>query len=432
MQKTSKESIDGQAMSKLQYSTIMVCFLMNILDGMDVLVISYCAPSIAKSWQVGPEALGVVFSSGLAGMTIGALFLAPFADAIGRKKMILISALLMGVSMLLTGWTETVPELIFLRFVSGIGIGSMLASTAALTAEYTPNRTRDFWVSFVISGYPVGAVLSGMVAASVVPEYGWQSMFKLAGIASFLTFPLIYVFMAESISYYLKKHPKNALQKANSLLLKLNRPTLDFLPVMDIKSSGIPIAKLMENAYKIPTFQLWTALFMAFASLYFLTSWIPKLAEATGLSMTLAIYAGTVFNVGAFFGIITQGYCSSRIGLKKTVSIFLVITAVLMAVFRLFIGSDILLLIFALLGFTLQGGFVGLYAVAARMYPTEFRTTGLGWAIGMGRLGGVIGPALGGVLIGLGFTMAANFLIFSIPTLLAGVITFYISSKQVS
>ncbi len=432
MQKTLKELIDGQVMTKLQYATILVCFLMNILDGMDVLVISYCAPAIAKSWLVGPEALGVVFSSGLAGMTIGALFLAPFADTIGRKRMILISALLMGASMLLTGWTGTVAELICLRFISGIGIGSMLASTAALTAEYTPNRTRDFWVSFVISGYPVGAVLSGMVAATVVPEFGWQAMFKLAGIASFLTFPLIYVFMAESLSYYLKKHPKNALQKVNSLLLRLKQPPLNVLPASEGKSSGIPISKLIDKAYKIPTFQLWTALFMAFASLYFLTSWIPKLAEATGLSMTLAIYAGTVFNVGAFFGIITQGYCSSKIGLKKTVSIFLVITAVLMALFKLFIGSDVLLLVFAVLGFTLQGGFVGLYAIAARMYPTEFRTTGLGWAIGMGRLGGVIGPALGGILIGLGFTMAANFMIFAIPTVLAGIITFFISSKEVS
>ncbi len=432
MQGTIKEMIDGQPMTKLQYNTILICFLMNILDGMDVLVISYCAPAIAKSWQIGPEALGVVFSSGLAGMTVGALFLAPFADKVGRKRMILISALLMGISMILTGFTETVPQIISLRFISGIGIGSMLASTAALTAEYTPDRSRDFWVSFVISGYPVGAVASGMVAAYIVPTSGWQAMFKLAGLASFITFPLIVYFMAESVSYYLKKQPKDALLKANILLKKLGQPNLQTLPQPDTSTIGIPFAKMMDKTYKMSTLQLWAALFMAFACLYFLTSWIPKLAEATGLSMTLAIYAGTVFNVGAFFGIITQGYFSSKIGLKKTVAIFLVVTAVLMAIFKMFIGSDALLALFALLGFTLQGGFVGLYAVAARMYPTEFRTTGLGWAIGMGRLGGVLGPALGGVLIGLGFSLAANFMIFAVPTLLAGIITFYISSKEIS
>lgn len=419
-------------MSKMQYATIFVCFLMNILDGMDVLVISYCAPAIAKSWHVGPEALGIVFSSGLAGMTIGALFLAPFADHMGRKKMILLSTVLMGTSMLLTAWTTTVPQLITLRFLSGIGIGSMLASTAALTAEYTPNKTRDFWVSFVISGYPVGAILSGMVAASVVPSSGWETMFKLAGLASFVTIPLIVFFLSESIDFYLNRPSKGALEKANGILAKMGLPKLQELPVQTSKTSGIPVRKLLNTDFKVSTLQLWTALFFAFGCLYFLTSWIPKLAETTGLSMSLAIYAGTVFNVGAFFGIVVQGYFSSRIGLKKTIAIFLVLTAVLMVVFKWFIGSDWLLFVFALLGFTLQGGFVGLYAVAARMYPTEFRATGLGWAIGIGRLGGVIGPAAGGVLIGMGFLMASTFMIFAVPIFLAGIVTFYISSKAVS
>jgi benzoate transport len=432
MQKTTKELIDGQALSKLQYATFFVCFVMNILDGMDVMVISYCASAIANSWQVGPEELGIVFSSGLAGMMIGAMFLAPFADKIGRKKMILISAFLMGASMLMTAWSQNVSELILLRFLSGIGIGSMLASTAALTAEYAPDRKRDFWVSFVLSGYPVGAVLTGIVSASLVPAYGWPIMFKLAGLASFICLPLIYFLLAESIYFYIKKQPKGALLSANTILSKLGHEALERLPKREVKSSGIPVNKLLNKEYRIPTYQLWTALFMAFGCLYFLISWIPKLAEATGLSMSLAIYAGTVFNVGAFFGIIIQGYFSSRTGLKKTVAVFLVVTGILMATFKLFSGSSSLLFVIGLLGFTLQGGFVGLYAVAARMYPTEFRTTGLGWAIGIGRFGAVIGPALGGILIGMGLSMAENFLIFSIPAIIAGVITFYLASTKLS
>lgn len=432
MQKTTKELIDGQALSKLQYTTFFVCFIMNILDGMDVMVISYCASAIATSWQVGPEELGIVFSSGLAGMMIGAMFLAPFADQIGRKRMILISAFLMGASVLMTAWSQTVTQLIFLRFLSGIGIGSMLASTASLTAEYAPDRKKDFWVSFVLSGYPVGAVLTGMVSANVVPHYGWSIMFKLAGLASFICLPLIYFLLAESIYYYLKKQPKGALQRVNIILGRMEHAALDKLPEPELKSSGIPVNKLLSKAYSMPTLQLWTALFMAFGCLYFLISWIPKLTEATGLSMSLAIYAGTVFNMGAFFGIITQGYISSRMGLKRTVALFLVITGVLMATFKMFIGSGTLLFVIGLLGFTLQGGFVGLYVVAARIYPTEFRTTGLGWAIGVGRLGGVIGPALGGVLIGMGLSMAENFMIFAIPVILAGLITFYLASTKLS
>jgi len=182
----------------------------------------------------------------------------------------------------------------------------------------------------------------------------------------------------------------------------------------------------------LATLQLWAALFFAFGCLYFLLSWIPKLATDAGLSIKLAIYAGTVFNLGAFVGILIQGYVSSKVGLKKTIAVFLIVTAILMAIFKVFIGSDWLLFVFGLLGFTIQGGFVGLYAVAARMYPTEFRTTGVGWAIGAGRLGGVLGPALGGVLVGMGLSMSTNFMIFAIPALLAGIVTYYISSKEVS
>lgn len=427
-----RPTFDGGAISSLQYATIFVCFVMNILDGMDVLVISYCAPAIAQSWNVSAETLGIVFSAGLAGMATGALFLAPFADQIGRKKMILLSAILMGVSIFLTAYAESVKTLIVLRFLSGIGIGSMLASTAALIAEYTPNRSRDFWVSTVIAGYPVGAVLSGLVAARIVPESGWELMFKIAGIASFVTLPLIFFFLTESVEFYLKKQPREALAKVNAILQKAGRPSLEKLPAIQPKSAGIPVGDLLSTNYRKPTLQLWMALFLAFGSLYFLTSWIPKLASNAGLSMSLAIYAGTVFNAGAFVGILTQGLFSTRFGLKKTIGLFFIATAILMAIFRLFLGSDLLLLIFGLLGFGIQGGFVGLYAVAARMYPTEFRTTGVGWAIGAGRLGGVIGPAAGGLLVGLGLTMATNFLIFAVPTLLAGVVTMVISSKEVS
>ena len=429
---SSNNTLDNSPISGLQYATIFVCFLMNILDGMDVLVISYCAPAISKAWGTGPEALGFVFSAGLAGMTIGSILLAPFADQIGRKNMILISAFIMGLGMYMTSYCETVYQLGALRFLSGIGIGCMLASTAALTAEYTPDKTKDFWVSFVISGYPTGAFASGFAAAEIIPAYGWERMFQLAGLASLVTVPLIWFFLSESLDFYLKKQPARALEKANAILTKMKQPVLTKLPEAPQKKTAIPINKLLSSDYRIPTIQLWTALFLAFATLYFLTSWIPKLADNAGLSMSLAIYAGAVFNLGAVFGVISQGYFSSRFGLKKTIFAYLIFNAFLLMIFKQFIGTDTVLLIFGLIGFSLQGGFVGLYAVAARMYPTEFRTMGVGWAIGAGRLGGVLGPALGGILVGIGLNMATNFMIFSIPIILAGIITLFLSSKNIS
>ncbi|WP_341227321.1 MFS transporter [uncultured Arcticibacterium sp.] len=424
--------IDKSQLTKLQYGTIFICFLMNMLDGMDVLVISYTAPAIAEAWSVSPQTLGVVFGAGLAGMTIGTLLLAPFADRIGRKSMILISGVLMGISIYLTGFATSVEELLVYRFFAGLGIGCMLASTAALTSEYTPNKSRNFWVSFVISGYPVGAVISGLVAAKVIPTQGWEEMYHYAGYASLVSIPLIVFFLSESMDFYIKKQPKGALNKVNAILKKMNFDEISALPPKAEPQSAIAVGKLLEGKYKIPSLQLWLALFMAFGALFFMTSWIPKLATDAGLSMELAIYAGTVFNVGAFFGIVTQGYFSSKYGLKKTIGLILILTAILMACFGLFVGSDFILLVFAFLGFGIQGGFVGLYAFAARMYPTEIKTTGIGWAMGAGRFGGIAGPALAGLLIGMGLTIGTNFLIFAIPAAIAGIMTWINSSEDVS
>ena len=425
--------VDQMKMTKVQYFSIAICFLMNVLDGMDVLVVSYCAPMIAEDLNLGPKTLGFVFSAGLIGMAIGAIFLAPLADRFGRKKLILASALIMGLSVLLTAFSETILELIIMRLISGLGIGCMLATTATLTSDNVLNNSKDFWVSLVISGYPVGAVVSGYVAAAIIPSYGWESMFLLAGLTTLITIPLIFFFVSESPQFYLKKQPGGALEKVNRILIKMNFKPLDSLPDVElITTNNSLVSRLFSNKYKISTLQLWTALFFAFGCLYFLISWIPKLATDAGLSIELAIYAGTIFNVGAFFGIILQGYFSSKIGLKKTISIFLFLTFLLMASFKLFVGTDILLLIYFLLGFSLQGGFVGLYAVAARLYPTEFKTTGVGWAIGMGRVGGILAPLIGGFLISIGLSLSANFFIFSIPALLASVLTFYMSSKKIT
>jgi MFS family permease len=300
---------DGQIkMTQVQYFSIAICFLMSVLDGMDVLVVSYCAPMIAEDLNLGPKTLGFVFSSGLIGMAIGAILLAPFADRFGRKKLILASAFIMGFSVLLTAYSENISQLILMRLVSGLGIGCMLATTAALTSENVLNNSKDFWVSLVISGYPVGAVVSGYVAAAIIPSYGWESMFVLAGLTTLLTIPLIFFFLSESPQFYLKKQPKDALAKANKILIKMNFKPLDSLPKIGLKANNKPlVSQLFSEKYQTSTLQLWAALFFAFGCLYFLISWIPKLATDAGLSIELAIYAGTIFNVGAFFGIVLQG-----------------------------------------------------------------------------------------------------------------------------
>jgi MFS transporter, AAHS family, 4-hydroxybenzoate transporter len=423
---------DNTKISTLQLTTIFICFLMNMLDGMDVMVISYASPAIGKEWAISPQALGIVLSAGLLGMTIGTLFLAPRADIVGRRTIILLCALLMGTTVFSTCFVQSVNQLIFVRFISGLGIGGMLASSATLTSEYAPKKTKDFWVSFVMSGYPIGAVLSGMAAAYIIPTYGWRAMFQTAGITTLLTIPLTYFFLSESLDFLLKKRPNNALLKANAILSKMNQATLAALPPLSIETvEKTAITSLFTPQRKSSTINLWIALFMAFATMYYLLTWIPKLASNTGLSIELAIYAGTVFNVGAFFGIISQGYLSSQFGLKRTIFSFLLATAVLMLIFSFFKGSVMVLVLFGLIGYGIQGGFVGLYAVAARLYPTEIRGTGVGWAMGAGRIGGILGPMLGGILTGMGLSMTTNFIIFAVPAVIAGVMTLLISSPEI-
>lgn len=378
----------------LQLSTILICFLMNMLDGMDVMVVSYAAPTISKNWAISPQALGIVFSAGLLGMAIGAMFLGNYADKIGRKNIIMLCCGLMGVSVFATSWASSVEALIFFRIISGIGIGGMLASTATLVAEYAPKNAKEFWVSFGMSGYPIGAVLSGLMAGKIIPTQGWQTMFQGAGVATFITLPVVYFFLKESSDF-------------------LQNPKTNKSP---------SVSALLTPVHKKATLYLWLAIFMAFSTLYFLTLWIPKLASSMGLSTQLAIYAGTVFNVGAFFGILSQGYLSGRFGLRKVVFSYFIFTALLMITFGYFKGSDAVLGIFGLIGFGIQGGFIGIYALAAKLYPTEIRATGVGWAIGAGRVGAIVGPALVGLLIGAGVSVATNFVIFAIPTIIAGLV----------
>lgn len=426
-----KALIDQSPISKQQYTVIGLCMLMNILDGMDVLVISYAAPVLATEWAIAPEALGVVFSAALLGMVVGAALLGPVADSIGRRNMILTCVVIMGSAVLATAAAQTIWQLGVLRFISGLGIGGMLASIATLAAEYAPERQKNFLLSIVMSGYPLGATASGLVAAQVIPEFGWRAMFVVAGLASLATVPLVYLYLTESMDWLIRKQPRSALERLNTILAKMRYPECQVLPELREEARKNPIRSLFEDGRATMTLQLWVAFFLAFGTLYFLTAWIPNLASTTGLPVDLAIYAGTIFNLGAVFGIWLQGYISQIVGLKRGITAFFVAAAILMGVFGYLEADYMILLSLALIGFGVQGGFLGMYAVAARVYPTEIRSTGIGGAFSAGRIGAVVSPTVGGILAGLGLTMAHNFIVFAFPLLLICLVLIFLNSKEI-
>lgn len=419
-------------LTKIHYSILAICFLMNMCDGMNVMVIAYTANAIGKEWSISAGNFGFVFSTGLLGMAFGAMLLASKADIFGRKWMITLCALLMGSGVFLTAFVQSLTQLAILRFYTGIGIGSMLACTSTITAEYVPEKSKDFWVSFVMAGYPVGAVLSGLVANKLITTSGWQAMYYFAGTVTLLTIPISIWFLKESMEFLLTAQPANALHKANAILAAMKLELLTELPAKKIKNTNTTVTALFSGSIKNSTGLLWVAFLLCFAALYFLTSWIPRLASNAGLSAALSIYAGIFFNLGAFIGIITQGYLSAKFGLQKVICCFLGTTALLMVLFSFFIGPIMTLILFCLIGFGMQGGFIGLYSVAATIYTTEIRSTGIGWAIGFGRLGAILGPLIGGFIINSGASLYVNFILFAIPVAIAGIVTLFIKSHHVS
>jgi len=321
--------------------------------------------------------------------------------------------------------------MILLRGITGLGVGSMLASLTAISSEYTPSKYRSLAVVTITAGYPLGATLGGFIAAPLIPVYGWQSVFLVGGTATLFMVPVIYFLVPESLQFLVTKRPPNALQTLNAALTRMNKPTLNQLPELaqEAKIEKANVLSLLTESRRLTTITLWSTFFFCFICLYFLMSWIPKLVVNSGLSESEGVYAAVALNGGGVIGIIVLGWVSSRVSLSKLISTFLSLAAFFMMVFASASASVNLLLILFVIGFFLQGGFTGLYAVAAKIYPTEIRTTGVGWAIGLGRSGAVVGPYVGGLLIAGGYSMETNFFLFALPLLIAGVLSFRLAVK---
>lgn len=423
--------LDRGPITTTQILIIAIALILNMLDGFDVTAMAFTAHSIGEELQIAPNHLGILFSVALAGMMLGAMFIAPFSDILGRRKMLLICVLGIGVSVFITGYATSLWQLIVLRSITGLGVGSMLASLAAITSEFTPTKYRSLTVVTIVAGYPLGATLGGFIAAPLIPVYGWQSVFFVGGAVTLAMLPAVIYLVPESMQFLITKRPPNALEKLNKTLARMNKPALTELPPVDdtAQQEKANVLSLLTEDRRVKTLTLWSAFFFCFICLYFLMSWIPKLVVNSNLSETMGVYAAVAFNGGGVIGILSLGWLSSRMGLSKLIGSFLSLAALCMILFAGMSATLPLLPSLFITGFFLQGGFTGLYAVAAKIYSTEVRTTGVGWAIGLGRFGAVVGPYIGGILIANGISMEINFFIFAVPLLIGGLLSYLLAVK---
>lgn len=423
--------IDNGSVSTQQFLVVGLCLFLNMLDGFDITAMAIVASAVSTELELTPDRLGWIFSFALAGMMAGAMLLAPISDIIGRRAMIVTSVALVGVSILLTANATTLGEFFLLRFISGMGAGAMLACQAALAAEYSPEKYRTLAVAAVTSGYPLGAMMTSVVAGFILPDYGWRGMFWFGGALTLTMVVVAWILLPESLKYLLEKRPADALERINKILRKLKKIPLTEMPQVAVaeKKTKIGLGKtmmsLVAKEHRVATLTLWAAFFLCFSTLYFLMSWIPKLMEDSGYERSVGRTAFFLFNFGGVIGIYVLGWLSTRWKLTNLILVLSLSSAVGMVIFALAPNQlRLLLTLIFLIGVLQQGGFTGLYGVAAKVYPTDMRSTGIGWAIGLGRSGAVAGPAVAGYLIAAGFDMSANFFFFAIPMAVGGMIAY--------
>lgn len=433
LQTKFKNLIDNSPMSTFQIIIVAICFILNMNDGIDVLVVSFSGSDISKEWTLSKTELGYTFSAGLVGMTLGAFFLAPLGDKLGRRKVFIMALCLITTGMLLVYLCNSYSQFLILRLITGLGIGGILPTMAATASEFSNNKNRDFNVGLVQAGWPVGAIFTGFFCAYAIPEFGWRFAFLFAGCISFLMLIGVLIYMTDSLEFLCKKQPANAQENINILLDKMGHESIAELPQKPYEATSKPISALFSPTYFNSTLKLWGAVFFGFLTLYTLMSWVPNIAKDAGLPFEMATYVGVALNAGAAIGTAVLGLVAGKFGLKKTVLGFMLCAFAIMLIYgNITLTTSLIFVLIFFIGIFVQGGFNGMYPTMSRVYDTEIRTTGVGFSVGVGRFGAILGPTLFGILSDSGISTATLFSLFSIPLLITGLCVSNLKSKNVS
>jgi MFS transporter, AAHS family, 4-hydroxybenzoate transporter len=375
-----------------------LCFVINMADGLNIFVVTYLTPQMLAYFKVGADAFAWVFSSGLLGMGLGGLFIAPLADRVGKRAVITLSVALMSLGTLACSVSHSLVELCVDRLLVGLGIGAILASITAVSSNAAPPQYQRMAAGLPQAGYPIGATLAGIIIVVWLPDWEWQRVFGAAGLITLALVPVCW--------WSLRALPNE------------QRPE---------RGLGHTIGSICKR----DSYLLWVCTVCGFMALYFIGSWITKLAVNAGLPSNQAILATAIYSLGSFVGTVAVSYLTLKINLSKLVSTSLFAAAIALVVFGAFRWSlNQTLLLSFLIGLTLQGGVNANYSIASAIYPADIRATGIGWAMAIGRIGAFLGPLMGGALLAMGFSVAALFGLFAIPLIINGVAARLIAGIQ--
>jgi AAHS family 4-hydroxybenzoate transporter-like MFS transporter len=413
--------IDQQPIGRYQIRLLLICAAVLFVDGFDTQAIGYVAPDLARDWKLTRAALGPVFSAGLFGLMIGALVFGPLADRVGRKRIIVFSTAAFGLGTLATVFAGDTTTLIVLRFLTGLGLGGAMPNAVALTSEFSPHRRRATMVMTMFCGFSIGAALGGLIAAALIPAFGWRSVFLVGGIAPLLFAPVLAYYLPESVRFLALsgRYDGRVAELLGSVFPSHPFPAGTRFEVHEPKLPGLPVAHLFRENRTTTTLLLWVVFFMSLLDLYFLSNWLPTVLNDLGASVSLAAVVGAMLQIGGVVGTLTLGRFIDRFSFRALALTYFLASIAVAAIGASSHSIALATLAIFCAGFCIVGGQIASNALAATYYPTSLRSTGVGWALGIGRAGSIVGPLVGGALLELQWGTQSLFLAAAGPALVA-------------
>ncbi len=424
---TASDLVNANPLSRLQYLVIGFCFAIVSVDGFDTAVIGFLAPKIAAEWQLQPQGLAALFGAALFGSIAGSVIFGPICDYIGRTRTLVVATLMFGILTVAAGLSQNLTQLIALRFLAGIGLGGVLPCAIALTSEYAPATRRSALVNAMFCGFTLGAATSGLIAAWLIPVFGWRMVFLAGGLVPVTLAIVSHFILPESLSFLTAKGGREDEIRAVLAKITPGGVPLDWLPQSEVVSAGTPATELFAVRPLSGTLLLWLTAFCGLMSIYLLNSWMPLLLTQQGYSISQASVIGAMFQVGGTLGAIFLGILMDRKKPNRVIAIASLLAGFFLFAIGWFAGQPVLLAgaLFCA-GVCIPGAQVGSSAYAATWYPTRVRATGISWMSGMGRVGSLIGSVGGGVLVSMGLGIGGILGLLAIPmTVVAAAMAFH-------